>query len=187
MPLPTSRPGADVPIAIPTVGKFAQIAGRGPIDRDINGVEKSRRRGKNKISGPFELHQASHRSGANFPDALGSTYAERERRLIVEKDSEGHVKTWQFSPRLDAMRKQPPSGPPRRAPTIGRDLRFNSESLIVAMTEGKCIGGRAWPSVVLHNPEHEYASRVVVQLHSGIAPCIGGWPTRRTQVVARRP
>ena len=42
------------------------------------------------------------------------------------------------------------------------DLQFNSQSLIVAMTNRKCIGGRAWPSVILHNPEHEYALSHVV-------------------------
>lgn len=37
-----------------------------------------------------------------------------------------------------------------------RDLRFNSQSLIVAMTERASIGGRAWPSVILENRQHEF-------------------------------
>ncbi len=38
-----------------------------------------------------------------------------------------------------------------------RDLRFNSQSLIVSITEHKSIGGHAWPSVIFKDPEHEYA------------------------------
>ena len=37
------------------------------------------------------------------------------------------------------------------------DLRFNSQSLLVAMTDRPSIGGRAWPSVILKDPDHEYA------------------------------
>ena len=38
-----------------------------------------------------------------------------------------------------------------------RDLRFNSQSLVVSMTERKSIGGRAWPSVIFDDDEQEYA------------------------------
>lgn len=38
-----------------------------------------------------------------------------------------------------------------------RDLRFNSQSLVISMTERKSIGGHAWPSVIFEKPEHEYA------------------------------
>ena len=37
------------------------------------------------------------------------------------------------------------------------DLRFNSQSTIVATTERPCIGGRAWPSVVFEDRDHEFA------------------------------
>ena len=38
-----------------------------------------------------------------------------------------------------------------------RDLQFNSQSLVVAMTPMATVGGRAWPSVVFDNPQHEFA------------------------------
>ena len=38
-----------------------------------------------------------------------------------------------------------------------RDLQFNSQSLTVAVTPDRALGGRAWPSVIFHNPDHEYA------------------------------
>jgi hypothetical protein len=38
-----------------------------------------------------------------------------------------------------------------------RDLRFNAQSLVVAMTEQPSIGGRAWPSVVFAERDHEFA------------------------------
>ena len=42
-----------------------------------------------------------------------------------------------------------------------RDLQFNCTVDDCAMTDRKCIGGRAWPSVILHEATHEYVFAVV--------------------------
>ncbi len=59
------------------------------------------------------------------------------------------------------------------------DLQFNSQSLIVAMTERPCIGGRAWPSVVFENREHEYA--FAIWCNSTLGLLLHWWSSNKTQ------
>ena len=59
------------------------------------------------------------------------------------------------------------------------DLQFNSQSLIVAMTERPCIGGRAWPSVIFENPEHEYA--FALWCNSTLGLLMHWWVSNKTQ------
>ena len=60
-----------------------------------------------------------------------------------------------------------------------RDLRFNSQSLIVAMTERPCIGGRAWPSVVFENRDHEYV--FALWCNSTLGLLLHWWSSNKTQ------
>ena len=84
--------------------------------------------------------------------------AKRERRLVVDPDSEGRLKAAWGKVTQDDLKEKAASvwGTATRT-HYNRDLRFNSQSLIVAMTDRPCIGGRAWPSVIFENREHEYA------------------------------
>ena len=140
-----------LPITLP-VTRLCNVAQRGPIDRDINEQTKA-----NKPRGPFKLIKPPDSSVPTYP-MLWAHASKRERQFMVEHDSEGHIK--------------PPSGGVSQA-TIqekaariwrtatrlhyNRDLQFNSQSLIAALTERPCIGGRAWPSVIFAAEEHEYA------------------------------
>ena len=60
-----------------------------------------------------------------------------------------------------------------------RDLRFNSQSLIVAFTERPCIGGAAWPSVIFENPDHEYAFSL--WCNSTLGMLMHWWVANKTQ------
>ena len=60
-----------------------------------------------------------------------------------------------------------------------RDLRFNSQSLIVAMTDRPCIGGRAWPSVILEKREIEYA--FALWCNSTLGLVLHWWVANKTQ------
>ena len=60
-----------------------------------------------------------------------------------------------------------------------RDLRFNSQSLIVAMTERKCLGGRAWPSVIFEDDEQEYA--FALWCNSTLGLLMHWWTSNKTQ------
>ena len=59
------------------------------------------------------------------------------------------------------------------------DLRFNSQSLIVAMTERLAIGGRAWPSVVFEQNQHEYA--FALWCNSTLGLLCHWWMANKTQ------
>ena len=59
------------------------------------------------------------------------------------------------------------------------DLRFNSQALIVAITERKCIGGRAWPSVIFENIEQEYA--FALWCNSTMGLLLHWWTSNKTQ------
>ncbi len=60
-----------------------------------------------------------------------------------------------------------------------RDLQFNSQSLIVAMTPERAIGGRAWPSVVFEEPDHEYA--FALWCNSTLGLLCHWWMSNKTQ------
>src|SRR5262249_19576681 len=60
-----------------------------------------------------------------------------------------------------------------------RDLRFTSQSLVVAMTPQRCIGGRAWPSVVFDDPAHEFA--FALWSNSTLGVLCHWWMSNKTQ------
>ena len=60
-----------------------------------------------------------------------------------------------------------------------RDFQFNSQSLIVAMTERPSIGGRAWPSVVLEDRDHEFA--FALWCNSTLGLLCHWWMSNKTQ------
>ena len=60
-----------------------------------------------------------------------------------------------------------------------RDLRFNSQSLVAAMTERPCIGGHTWPSVIFENHDHEYA--FALWSNSTLGLLLHWWTANKTQ------
>ena len=60
-----------------------------------------------------------------------------------------------------------------------RDLRFNSQSLVVSMTERKCLGGRSWPSVIFDDDEQEYA--FALWCNSTLGLLMHWWTSNKTQ------
>ena len=60
-----------------------------------------------------------------------------------------------------------------------RDLQFNSQSLIVAMTERQCLGGRAWPSVIFEDGNQEYA--FALWSNSTLGLLMHWWTSNKTQ------
>lgn len=152
-------------IALP-VTRIAQIASRGPYHADIYWEQAD-----GTPRGPFSLHKPARKPHPMYP-MLWAHAAKRERQLVVMPDSEGEIK-----PEQDA-----------KAATIwatatrthyNRDLRFNSQALIVAMTERKCIGGEAWPSVIFKNPAHEYT--FALWCNSTLGLLLHWWVTNKTQ------
>ena len=118
----------------------------------------SKVKGDGLPQGPFERYSGNP-PGAAYP-CLWNHDAERERRLLVEPDS--HC-------RIREVGGEVPKALVARAAIrwsaaghahYNLDLQFNSQSLIVAMTEQRSIGGRAWPTVLFNDQMHEYAFAV---------------------------
>ena len=124
------------PLPVAEVGEVAKV---GPVDRNIGSPTDVER-------GAFRI-TASRAAIPNYP-ALWWHDAARERRLIVEPDAEGAP--------FDADKAAKMWATATRA-HYNRDLQFNAQSLVVAMTERPCLGGRAWPSIIFDDPAHEYA------------------------------
>ena len=157
-------PGAEgVPLELAPI---QQMAGRGPYHADIYWEQSS-----GEPRGPFELHLPPVAPYPTYP-MLWAHNAKRERRLVVEPDSEGEIKpgmadkaaaVWETATRAH----------------YNRDLQFNSQSLIAAMTERPCLGGHAWPSVIFENREHEYA--FALWCNSTLGLLLHWWTSNKTQ------
>ena len=164
-----SAPHLDLPIT-----RLAKLADRGPVDRDI--TEQTR---DGSPRGPFELIKPAVSSAPTYP-MLWAHDATRERRLVVNPDSEGHIKSASGGVTQDElMEKAARIWRTATRAHYNRDLRFNSQSLIVAMTEQPSIGGRAWPSVMLEKREREYA--FALWCNSTLGLLLHWWVANKTQ------
>ena len=163
-----ARPHAvDVPIV-----RIGSIAGVGPYHADINWENAS-----GEPRGPFALEPLKDESAPTYP-VLWAHDAELERQLTVAPDQYGQIKEWpDEQKRIDTKAEAIWATATRSH--YNRDLQFNSQSLIVAMTERKCIGGRAWPSVILHDAEHEYAFSL--WCNSTLGLLLHWWVSNKTQ------
>ena len=137
-------------IATLQLAKVGAIASVGFSDMEITGDQPS-----GIPQGPFRKIQPPVSTVPTFP-MLWNHDTKAQRQLVVPYDSEGeikHVPGLEDSLTADVKRLWATAS---RA-HYNRDLQFNANSLVVAMTARKSIGGRAWPSVVFENPMHEFA------------------------------
>ena len=114
------------------VTPLGRLGERGLLDRDIG----NRNDGKPPFRGPFKIVPVQ--GVPSYPILWGHD-AERERRMVVEPDSEGEVRpdgedravaAWRTATRLH----------------FNRDFRLNSQSLAACLTPERALGGRAWPN-----------------------------------------
>ncbi len=168
--IPIGAPGyANVPLPIVTLG---QIAGVGPYHLDIRADLSD-----GSPRGPFALIRPPKHEIPTYP-MLWAHNAKRERRLYVAFDSEGEVKVYSGNQEEIDAKAARIWDTATRAHYNG-DLQFNAQSLVVAMTERKCIGGRAWPSVILSNPDYEYA--FALWCNSTLGLLLHWWVSNKTQ------
>ena len=165
---------SDDPVLIPICAISDAILRIGPHHLDITGSEIKT---DGLPQGPFEKLSGAP-AGAAYP-CLWNHDNRRERKLIVEPDS--HC-------RIRQVRGRVPQALHDRAAArwatatcahYNLDLRFTSQSLIVAMTPERAIGGRAWPSVVFNNPDHEYA--FALWSNSTLGLLCRWWMSNKTQ------
>lgn len=107
-------------------------------------------------SAPFEIHRPPGNPVPTWP-TLWAHDANRERCMEVAFDSEAiplHSRDATIRANVSDMADTIWATATRLH--INRDFRFNSQSLCVAVAPQKCIGGHAWPSIIL--PENERAT-----------------------------
>ena len=137
------------------VKTLGELGARGLLHRDINGIEGRGRVawGENAddedagtFRGPFDI--VSIRTPAPTFPVLWGHAADRERRLIVQPDSEGVVReraeeraahAWTTATRLH----------------FNLDFRLNSQSLAACLTPMSTLGGTAWPNFLMTDRRHE--------------------------------
>lgn len=170
--VPLGQPSLES-IGIPVV-PIEQVAGRGPYHADIYWNQSD-----GTPRGPFELIKPTVSPAPTHP-ILWAHDAKRERSLVVEPDSEGRIKSASGGlTNADLQEKAATVWGTATRTHYNRDLRFNSQSLIVATTERPCIGGEAWPSIILEKQEHEYA--FALWCNSTLGLLMHWWVTNKTQ------
>ena len=173
--------GTLLPLGNPSLGHIdipivpiGRIAGRGPYHADIYWDNSD-----GTPRGPFELIKPAVNPVPTYP-VLWAHNTKRERRLVVDPDSEGRIKL--ASGRISQVEVQEKAarvwGTATRA-HYNRDLQFNAQSIIAALTEVPCIGGRAWPSVMFENREHEYV--FALWSNSTLGLLLHWWVSNKTQ------
>ena len=128
--------------------RIGDIGERGLGSWDIN---DNRTNKKGIPHAPFKVRAISTAlQSVSFPMLWNHNHA-REKRLIVEPDSEGVP--------LKGQRDRSKSLWDRHAGKlcINQDFRLNSHPLVACCTSVKAIGGRAWPGFRCYNKNHEVA------------------------------
>lgn len=165
---------AATPLLIPICSIEDAIERIGPHDLDITGSQMKQ---DGLPQGPFEKLDGSP-PGSAYP-CLWNHENTRERNLVVQPDS--HC-------RLRQVRGRVPTTLQDRAELrwataarahYNRDLRFTSQSLIVAMTPEPALGGRAWPSVVFADASHEFS--FALWCNSTLGLLCHWWMSNKTQ------
>lgn len=144
----TNRKNA-IHVAISTVSGIGQV---GPYHLDINANTAS-----GGIRGPFRVESLKSTVAPTYP-ILWSHDASRERCMEFEADSEGIVRQGANPAEDTSVRNKAD----RIWSTSSHchfnvDFRFNSQSTAMQFTNKKTIGGTAWPSINIGNPNQEKA------------------------------
>ena len=195
---------ASEPVPLPIV-PIKQIADRGPYHADVywenaNGTPRGPfvlRKLSRKSYPTYPIlwgHDTEHeRQFIVSPDTQGSVKGVSPRyRAVIEQRARAAIGSTAPQNALDAevakRTKEAIATLRKKAKRIlstatrahyNRDLQFNAQSLIVAMTERPCIGGRAWPSVIFENPEYEYA--FALWCNSTLGLLLHWWSSNKTQ------
>ena len=124
-----------IEIPLTTLGELGE---RGLYHLDIKGPNR----------GPFDIQTLSTGQVASYP-ALSRHHAPRERKLVVQPDTQGRVRQGYDAKALAVWK------------TVTRlhfnlDFRLNSQSLAACMTPAKAIGGVAWPNFLLPEAGWEF-------------------------------
>ena len=138
-------------LPLPTVS-LGELGQRGPVDRDINGMNRGGNGAADEPRGPFDVSRLTDRASytrSSWP-ILWSHNAAAERCMTVLPCSEGIVRAGMREVALRLWSGYRNAGGAQIAGAgrlhINRDFQINSQSLSACLTPTAAIGGRAWPS-----------------------------------------
>ena len=155
-------PGQSMALEL-SIAPLGSIANLGLVHRDITGPEPR---------GPFDKIAPNNR--ATYP-ALWNHNAQKEKRIVCESDSQLRVR-----PGMET--KAAAVWASRSRCHANLDFRFNSQPLMVAFTERRSIGGRAWPNVGFDRTCDDYAFAIWGNCTLGL---LGFWWHSNRQVAGR--
>ena len=135
-------------LCMTTVGEISVRTG--PHDLDLTGSEI---KADGLPQGPF-ARIAGCPKGAAYP-CLWSHNTTLERQMVVAQDSHCEIRKTSQSKRNTILERAKQRWLSASKIHYNRDLQFNSQSLVVAITERPSLGGRAWPTIVFDNEEYE--------------------------------
>ena len=156
------------PIPMP-IGPIEGFSNRGPHALDVYSP--------GMVRGPFDLVHPRASVVPTYP-MLWARESKQQRSLVTEPDSEGQIKSVDPALQPDTNEKAARVWATATRAHYNREVQFNANSLIVAMTERPAIGGRAWPSVILRDQEHEYAFALWCNSTLGL---LHWWTANKTQ------
>ena len=105
--------------------------------------------------GPFEKLDGCS-SGDAYP-CLWNHDAKRERRMTVQPDSHCRIRWTSGEVPKDLQDRADNRWGMAARVHYSSEVRFNSQSLIVAMTPRPSLGGRAWPTIIFEDERREIA------------------------------
>lgn len=144
----------EIPIA---VTRLERLGDAGPYHLDVKSRGTTAR-------GPFEIERLPPGGTPSYP-ALWRHDAGRERRLVVDPDSEGRVVPGKREKALEIWATG-------TLLHLSSDFQLNSQSLGACLTPTAAIGGRAWPSFLLDDRSYEKAVALWCATTFGL---IGHW------------
>ena len=152
-------------LAISPIGANGDV---GPVHRSVGS------RASNRARGAFTIHPIRTAGIPDYP-ALWAHDAARERQLQIEPDAEGQIRDPSEAGRAAANAIW------RSASRVhyNSDLQFNAQSIAVALTPANTLGGRAWPSILLNDPEHRFAFSLFCNSTLGLL--MHWWASNKTQ------
>ncbi len=131
------------------VTRLSELGERGPIDRDIDG-----RNSDGSPRGPWDMVDLVDAESPPTWPALWAHRARSERCLVVEPDRAGRVREGCRDAAVDRWSSA------ASELHFNRDFQINSQSLAACLTPEPVIGGRAWPSFILHR--REWAEAIIL-------------------------
>ena len=161
-------------VQIPVTAMESVIARIGPHHLDIAGAAI---KADGLPQGPFEKVRGCP-EGSAYP-CLWNHDAGRERRLVVEPDS--HCRIRQVGGNVPAGLEARAADRWTSASRVhyNLDLRFNSQSTIVAFTDSPSLGGRAWPTVLFEDEDDQFP--FVLWCNSTLGLVCHWWMSNKTQ------